>query len=135
MLAKVGTGVYLGGVRRTVLGGLAAGALAACVLGGQAAAAATAVPQSCGLNPNFLGPPTGGRFTLTGGIEEVGTTCVTAQAVAGKRQASFGKSFHAKGFSCHVVKRTHKSNTKIFDYVCKHGKAEIVFVTTTVKEG
>ena len=130
MLASVRTGVCLGGVRRTALGCLAAGALAACVLGGQAAAAA--VPHSCGLNPNFLGAPTGGSLTLTGGIEEVGTNCVTTQAVAGKKQASSGKSFHAKGFTCHAVKRTDKGNTKIFDYVCEHGKAEIVFVTTTV---
>ena len=95
-------------------------------------AAAAGVPQSCGLNPNFLGAPTGGNLTLTGGIEEVGTNCVTAKAVSGKKQASSGKSFHAKGFTCHAVKRTHKGNTKIFDYVCKHGDAEIVFVTTTV---
>ena len=112
-----------------VLGAL----VAACVLGGQAVAAA-GVPQSCGLNPNFLGAPAGGSLTLTGDIEEVGTNCVTADAVAGKRQASSGKSFHAKGFTCHAVKRTHKGNTKIFDYVCKHGDAEIVFVTTTVTE-
>ena len=80
-----------------------------------------------------MGAPTGATLTLTGGVEEVGTNCLTADAVAGKKQASVGKSFHAKGFSCHVVKRTTKGSTRIFDYVCKHGKAEIVFVTTTVK--
>jgi hypothetical protein len=31
------------------------------------------------------------------------------------------------------VKRTPKGSTTIFDYVCKQGKAEVVFVTTTVK--